>query len=164
LYYGRAQIRRVEENTLRAIEIEDWARRIIDGVQRGTTIEDSRVEFKSEWPKDENKAARRIAGHCNANTGDHVLWLIGVDEKSGVVGVSSGDMATWWPSVKSEFDEQAPSVQEVALSVEGHTVVVLLFETDLAPFVVRNAVSIIQKSTIEWRVDDLSDGHLAVFT
>jgi hypothetical protein len=24
--------------------------------------------------------------------------------------------------------------------------------------------SIIQKSTIEWRVDDLSDGHLAVFT
>jgi len=25
-------------------------------------------------------------------------------------------------------------------------------------------MSIIQKSTIEWRVDDLSDGHLAVFT
>jgi hypothetical protein len=27
-----------------------------------------------------------------------------------------------------------------------------------------HTMSIIQKSTIEWRVDDLSDGHLAVFT
>ena len=27
-----------------------------------------------------------------------------------------------------------------------------------------DTMSIIQKSTIEWRVDDLSDGHLAVFT
>lgn len=61
-----------------------------------------------------------------------------MSEKSGVVGLSSGDMATWWPGVKSEFDEQAPSPQEVVLSEDGRTIVALLFETDLAPFVVRN--------------------------
>lgn len=37
-------------------------------------------------------------------------------------------------------------------------------EQDSVVFFGRDAESIIQKSTIEWRVDDLSDGHLAVFT
>ncbi len=98
------------------------------------------MELKADWPEDSNKAARRIAGHCNASTGDHVLWLIGVEEVSGVVGANPTDMATWWSQVKSEFDGQAPYILDVSLSLAAGVVVALIFETDRAPFVVRNTV------------------------
>jgi hypothetical protein len=125
---------------VRAVEVEGWARRLIEVVQSGGSHEDSRVEFKAEWPSDPNKCARRIAGHCNAARGDLVLWLIGVDEGAGqVIGVQAEDLATWWPKVRAEFDGDMPDLQEHALDVDGLTVVALLFETDRAPFVVRNA-------------------------
>lgn len=128
------------EKKLRVIEIENWARQVIERVERGSTIEDSRVELKRDWPDgDSNKTARRIAGHCNANTGERVLWLIGVDEKSGVTGASFADLSRWWPMIESQFDEQAPSVRDVVVSAAEGTVVALVFETDRAPFVVRNA-------------------------
>jgi hypothetical protein len=98
------------------------------------------VELKARWPEDSNKVARRIAGHCNAAAGDLVLWLIGVDQDTGVVGVNPSDMATWWPRASSEFDGQAPYVQDLCLSLAKGTVVALVFETDRVPFVVRNAV------------------------
>jgi hypothetical protein len=113
---------------LRVIEVEAWALRVIDRVQRGVPIEDSRVELKADWPEDSNKAARRIAGHCNARADDRVLWLIGVSEVSGVVGANSNDMATWWPQVKSEFDGQAPYIRDVHLTLSTGVIVALLFE------------------------------------
>ncbi|WP_327585033.1 hypothetical protein OHA25_56605 [Nonomuraea sp. NBC_00507] len=123
---------------MRAIEIEAWVRRIVDRVERGSVVEDGRVELKSIWPDDANKAARRIAGHCNASAGEAALWIIGVDEKSGVAGVSGQDMAAWWAKVKSEFDSQAPAVRDLIVNIEGKEVIALAFETDRAPFVVRN--------------------------
>jgi hypothetical protein len=137
---GYASLTTSNGGALRVIEVEAWALRVIDRVQRGVPIEDSRVELKADWPEDSNKAARRIAGHCNASAGDRVLWLIGVSEVSGVVGANPNDMATWWPQVKSEFDGQVPYIRDVSLTLSTAVVVALLFETDRAPFVVRNAV------------------------
>ncbi|MFC7380911.1 hypothetical protein [Sphaerisporangium rhizosphaerae] len=124
---------------MRAIEIEDWARRVAERVTRGGAVEDSRVELKRDWP-DPTKAARRIAGHCNASAGDTVLWIIGLDEDAGVIGASNQDTAPWWAKVKSQFDGQAPTLQDIGMDIDGRDVLALAFETDRAPFVVRNSV------------------------
>ena len=123
---------------LRAIEIEDWARQIMERVDAGFKIEDSRVELKAEWPSDPNGAARRIAGLCNASAGAiGVLWVIGVDEVRGAQGVVAADLAAWWPAVCSEFLDGTPGVQDVVINYDGLEVVALLFSTDLAPYTVK---------------------------
>lgn len=104
----------------------------------GQPIEDSRVELKAEWPQTE-KAARRIAGHANAARGASILWLIGVDEKMGVVGAQVSELATWFPKVESSFEGLAPEHVDLNVPVDGQTVVALYFETERAPFVVKNA-------------------------
>jgi hypothetical protein len=71
-------------------EIEAWAIRVIESVEAGNSVEETtRVELKAQWPDDVNKAARQIAGQANAARGDPMFWLIGVDEKAGVIGASS---------------------------------------------------------------------------
>ena len=122
---------------MRAHQIESWALSIIDRVKAGQPIEDSEVELKSEWIPAE-KAARRIAGHANAARGAPILWLVGVDEKKGVVGARHEDLADWYPQVESQFDGLAPQLTDLNIPVDGKTVVALLFETERAPFVVKN--------------------------
>jgi len=119
------------------LQIENWALRVIDCVKSGQPNEDSRAEVKSEWP-DPKKAARRIASHANEVRGEPILWLIGVDQKDGVVGADDKDLANWYPAVKSQFDEIAPALTSLNIPVDGKTVVALLFETDRSPFVVKN--------------------------
>jgi hypothetical protein len=63
------------------IQLEAWVSDIVDRVKRGIAIEDDRIEFKREWPRDFYKAARWIAGLANAARGGEVLWLVGVDPK-----------------------------------------------------------------------------------
>jgi hypothetical protein len=119
-------------------EIENWALRIIERVERRQPNEDSRVELKAKWiePTD---AARRIAGHANAAGSEPILWLIGVDEKQGVQGAAIQELANWWKQVQVQFDGVAPAMKDINVSWKGHTVVVLLFDTERAPFVVRNS-------------------------
>jgi hypothetical protein len=126
-----------ERITMRLHEIENWALKVIDQVNSGQPIEDSRVELKAEWI-DHYKAARRIAGHANAARGAPILWLIGVDEKQGVKGVKHEDLADWFSQVKSQFDGITPLMQDINVRVSDDTVVALLFETERAPFVVKN--------------------------
>ncbi len=118
-------------------QIESWALRIIDCVKGGQPNEDFLVELKREWIP-EAKAARRIAGHANAARGENVLWLIGIDEKEGVIGANSANLASWYPAVESFFNELAPRMLPLNVPVDGVTVVALLFETDRAPFVIKN--------------------------
>lgn len=118
-------------------QIEMWASRVIDAVNSGHPSEDHRVELKSNWPPPE-KAARLIAGHANAARGEDILWLIGVDEKIGVTGADANNLANWYPSVEAFFNELAPRLTDINMPVLGKTVVALLFETDRAPFVVKN--------------------------
>lgn len=124
---------------MRKQEIEFRVLNIIERVVKQQPIEDDTVELKAEWPHDHYRAARRIAGHANAARGEPILWLIGVDEKTGVTGVDFEELSTWFARVQSRFDAgMAPALQSLAVPFDGKTVVALLFETDRAPFVVKN--------------------------
>lgn len=123
---------------MRAHEVEYWTMSVIEQVESGQPNEDYRVELKAEWP-DVKKAARQIAGHANAAHGEPILWLIGVDEEKGVVGVKNDELANWSAQVKAEFDGLAPQlIRDLNVPVRGKTVVALLFDTDRAPYLVKN--------------------------
>ena len=123
---------------MKAHEIENWTLSVIEQVESGQPNEDSRVEIKAQWP-DAEKAARRIAGHANAAHGEPILWLIGIDERKGVVGVNNEELANWYAGVKAEFDGLAPQMlRDLNVPVAGTTVVALLFDTDRAPYLVKN--------------------------
>ncbi|ATB33833.1 hypothetical protein MEBOL_007331 [Melittangium boletus DSM 14713] len=125
---------------MRPAEIELWARSIIERVQKKQPVEDARVELKSEWLDKFHQIARRVAGHANAARGEPILWLIGLKEGVGVVGVDLVEFASWWRQVSTHFDPPAPTPYELGIPVadEGKTVVAILFETERAPFVVQN--------------------------
>jgi hypothetical protein len=135
---------------LSKLQIENWALRVIDRVESGQPHEDFLVELKREF-LDPDRAARRIAGHANAARGENILWLIGVDEQSkSVIGVDYADLANWYTSVKSRFNEMSPALTDLNIPIHNKTVVALLFETDRIPFVVKNSAGGIQYET-PWR-------------
>ena len=120
-------------------QIERWALNVIERVEARQPIEDSRVELKAKWPDDFAKAARRIAGHANAARGEHILWLIGVDEDTGVIGAEYADMADWSAGIASQFDSLVPRCYDLNVpTINGKTIVTLAFETDRAPYVIKN--------------------------
>jgi hypothetical protein len=126
---------------MRKIELEAWVLKVLDRFERNEPIEDSLVEVKAEWI-DPVRAARRLAGHANAAQGENILWIIGVDETNHVIcGGSEVEASSWFAQVKSEFDDNlAPGLTfQIPVTHEnGATVVALLFETDRAPYVVKN--------------------------
>jgi hypothetical protein len=124
---------------MRRVEVEHWAITVADRVKAHKPLEDSRVELKAGWP-DAVDAARRIAGHANAAHGDPILWIIGLDEKRGVIGATANDLAKWYPQVQAQFDGIAPGMEDFVVPYDGQTLVALLFETSGAPFVVHNPV------------------------
>lgn len=127
-----------ESFVMRASEIESWALRVLDSLKRGEPLEDIRVELKATFGEPA-KIARRLAGHANAARGEDVLWLFGVDEKTGSAsGADSLEFTDWWSKVTSYFESLAPEVREVNVPYEGVMVVALLVHTDRAPIVVRN--------------------------
>lgn len=119
------------------IAIEAWVLRVADQVAGGAHSEDSRVELKAEWPKATN-AARLIAAHANAARGTPILWIIGLDETDGPVGAAPEELANWFSTVRSCFEGVVPSLFDLNVNVGGKTVVALVFQTDRAPFVVKN--------------------------
>ena len=107
-------------------------------VVEGGAIEDDETECKSEWPADIPKSARHIAGLSNAARGRDVLWLIGLDEKTGTIRpVEQTELSNWWSSVSAEFDSVAPEIQSLWVSTEHGSVMALLFTTDRSPYVVK---------------------------
>lgn len=119
-------------------EIEFKVLDIIERLEKGQPIEDDTVELKAEWPRDHFRAARRIAAHANSARGEPILWLIGIDEKKGVVGADFEELSIWFAKVRSRFDQlMAPNLVSISVPYNGQTVVALLFETDRSPFVIR---------------------------
>ncbi len=118
-------------------EIEEWALRVIDRVERGQPVEDSRVELKSTWISHQD-SARQIAAIANAARGENVLWLVGVDEDSGVTGVDNSEFGNWKSQVQAEFNEISPDFFLVQVPYKGKTVSAILVDTTRAPFLVRN--------------------------
>lgn len=102
---------------------------VIGRVDAGQPIEDQRVELKADWI-DPYKAVRRIAAHANSACGEPFLWLIGVDEKAGVKGVSMTDSARWYAQVESQLNLIAPEMLPVNVHVAGNTVVAILFKSE----------------------------------
>lgn len=135
---------------MNSLQIESWTLRVIDCVKLGQPNEDSRVELKREWLEPRN-AARRIAGHANEARGEPILWLIGVDQKDGILGADDKNLANWYPTVKSQFDEIAPALTSLNIPVDGKTVVALLFETDRYPFVVKSLDGGTVQREVPWR-------------
>lgn len=136
---------------MRKSEIEAWALRVVDQVNAKQPNEDAYVELKAEWPADHYKAARRIAGHANAAHGEFILWLIGVNERSGVIGAARAESASWYAQVQSHFDGLAPSVTDLDVPVAGQTVVALLFDTSRAPFVINTKEGGSVSREVPWR-------------
>jgi len=136
---------------MKSIDIEAWVLRVVDQVKSGQPSEDSRVELKAEWPKDANKAARRIAAHANAIAGESILWIIGLDESRGVMGADNNELADWFPSVAKQFDGLAPSLRNINVPVDGKTLVAMLFATDRVPFVVKNIADGPIDFEVPWR-------------
>jgi hypothetical protein len=124
---------------MQASELEYWILQIVKRVERSEAIEDFRIEAKGVWPDDYAKAARQLAGHCNAAHGEPVLWIIGLDEQKGVKGAEQVAFQNWWPQVRAQYDQLAPSLlRDQIVHVGDKTVVALLFDTERAPFVVKN--------------------------
>ncbi len=136
---------------MRINDIENWALHIIERVESKQPVEDSRVELKSEWPKDRNKAARQIAGHANAARGEPILWLLGVDEKKGVTGVNYEEISNWKQSVEAEFDGLPPSLTHINIPYKSRTVAALLWETERRPFLVKNSKGGHISLEVPWR-------------
>jgi hypothetical protein len=122
---------------MRPIEIETWALRILESVKNGGSVEDSLVELKARWPESK-KAARQLAGHANAARGARILWLIGVDEKYGIDGANYSELSAWYTQLESEFDTLAPALQNVNVAFDGKSIAALCFDTQRAPYVVKN--------------------------
>ena len=124
---------------MKSNEIERWALRVISQVESQEPCEDKAVELKTEWPVDHAKAARRIAGHCNAARGEPILWLIGVDEKTGVVGAEYLEFSEWISVINKQFDGLAPTCHELNVPTNsGPVVAALVFETNRPPYVAKN--------------------------
>jgi hypothetical protein len=137
---------------MKSIEIESWALRILENVKKHLPIEDSLVELKAEWPEP-SKAARRIAAHANAAHGESILWLIGVDEKNGIVGARFEELSSWFQTVQSFFDGTTPNLQTLNVNYETKIVVALCFDTSRLPFLVKNpAFGKTAGEPIEWEV------------
>jgi hypothetical protein len=120
-------------------EIHSWAAAVCDRVKSGVTNEDSQVEFKADWPEPK-RAARRIGAHANSMHSEPILWLVGVDEKNGVVGLStSRDPGAWYEECRSVFDGVAPDLGgAVSFEYDGKQVTAIQFDTDAAPYVVKD--------------------------
>lgn len=122
---------------MKALEIEAWTLRVLDRARAGNVAEDALVELKAVWP-DPRKAARQLAGHANAARGAPILWIVGVDEKLGVKGVSFNELSSWHAQVQAEFDGIPPTLDNLNDAYENVTVAALCFDTGRAPYVVRN--------------------------
>ena len=135
--------------------IERWAISVLTARATGARPEDSLIEFKRELPSPE-KAARRIAGLCNAARGEDVLWIVGVDEQRGAVGLTSFDLSIWLPSVLTYFDGIPPSITDVVIPFGGVSLLALAFHSLRPPYVVRNpgfgsVQGVVAEREVPWR-------------
>jgi hypothetical protein len=106
--------------------------------QRREPVEDMIAELKASWI-DEFETARMLAAMSNAAHGEPVMWIVGVDEKAATVkGAPPRELSEWWAKVKSHFDGTPPDMlQNHIFIIDELPVVGLLFDTKLAPYVIK---------------------------
>ncbi|MCO7239068.1 hypothetical protein [Aeromicrobium sp. CnD17-E] len=126
---------------------------IVEAVRRGRQVEDDLVELKAQWPHASLKTARQVAGHANAAGGENILWIIGLEERTGRIGSTGGtEPADWWAAVRRHFIEVPPEMALLRVSVApGQDVMALQFSTDRAPYVVATEGGGRVTSEVPWR-------------
>lgn len=113
----------------------------IERVRGGGQIEDDRIEVKRELP--EPSKARQLGGAANRGRGAPLIYIIGLDEKTGTVHPNGGtDVASWWSQMSARFDQLPPEmVRHLNIPVGlGESVTAIQFATDRAPYVVTSNV------------------------
>lgn len=124
---------------MNAQSVEAHVLEAIDRAKRGLKNEDARIELKREWPVDHAKAARRIAGHCNAARSPWVLWIIGLGEGGEQGAIENHDAKSWFEAVRRFFNGISPECTDYRVIAGDMRVVALLFDSSRLPYVVRNA-------------------------
>lgn len=110
----------------------------IDALRAGANPEDDRIEFKRGWPGVEK--ARQLAAAANQARGESIIYVIGIDDKTGASHpLDDTDPATWWAQMEARFDEVSPDlVLHIGVQIsESDRVVALLYRTDRAPYLVK---------------------------
>jgi hypothetical protein len=123
---------------MRAIDLEAKVITAVDRIRDGQLVENDLIECKRSWPQ-ENKA-RQLAGSLNRAGGDPVVYIIGIDDKTGGVhDVSDTDVLDWWNQIVGKFDHTPPEmIRHVDVQVsEGEHVVGVAIASDRAPYVVK---------------------------
>jgi len=118
--------------------------RVISAVARvldGNRTEDDFIEVKSAWP-DPKKYIRQFAGAANRAAGSDIVLIVGLDETRHCLTPSGDeDPERWWSQLQSGFDGgTAPDlVNNLVVQIpSGGSVVVFAFQTDGAPYVIKN--------------------------
>lgn len=132
---------------------------IVDHVVSGGQIEDDYVECKRDWPSDHRKAARQIAGLCNAARGEDVLWIVGLDEDGHCVSpLTDTEHSNWWGQIRRCFAELAPELDTLTVpTTSGKRVVALVFTTDRSPYVVTTPNAGPVHREVPWRESNSTD-------
>src|SRR5262249_57432652 len=139
---------------MRPAELEARVLEILDRFEKGIPLEDSRDECKTECAAGDENTARQLAAHANAARGDPILWLFGVDEKgTRVPGVLANEFSNWYAGLKKHFEDAWAPDPELNINVpsKGVIVVAVLFETNRAPYVVRNPQEGQIRFEVPWR-------------
>jgi hypothetical protein len=131
---------------MRRQEIEVWALKVLERLDRGHSDEDQHVEFKRQWA---GIKSRQLAGAANTARGEPLLYLIGIDPLTHeVVGADMTEKANLWPGIVKVFDGSiAPDAHDVELEWKGKRVCAIQFDTDRAPYVVREG----DRNEVPWR-------------
>lgn len=91
------------------------------------------------WPQESK--ARQLAGSLNRAGGDPVVYIIGIDEKTGDVhDISGTDVLDWWGQMTPKFDQLPPEIVRhisVPAGENGEHVVAVAFASDRAPYLVK---------------------------
>ncbi len=146
---------------MRRNELETKVLRLLRTCSFPTHIEDSTWELKSESSADPTRAARQLAGHANASRGEVIVWVFGVDEKRGVVGIEPFEVGVFLSQIEKSFASKMPElVSAVITEYDGKHIQILAFYTDEAPYLINNPMAGEKGERadreVPWRVGDVT--------
>lgn len=86
--------------------------------------------------------------------GESILWLLGVDESKGVIGLNNEvEVSNWYSSVEKYFQDVMPRLaKSINIKYGELTFFALLFETDRAPYVVKTPEGGRIQCEVPWRI------------
>ncbi|QDU60753.1 hypothetical protein Pan216_16040 [Planctomycetes bacterium Pan216] len=120
-------------------DAEIAVRTIVQSIKNGHKPEDSFVELKFEM--DHGKSlhhARQLAGLANAARDEDVLWVVGIDEKTGQIRSQlDEEVSQTFDRILKHFKQTRPELKfQVNIHLEdgSKSVVAIVFSTDRSPY------------------------------